>query len=115
MGPRRWLLALLLACLSVSAQPAAAQRTSPASAAAFVDALARQALAVLGSPGCTLDEREVKVRALLRQNFDLKLIGRFVMGKAWKRATAGQRAEYQRLFGEYLLRTYSRRLGGYAG
>ena len=69
----------------------------------------------MGSTDGTLDQREIKVRDLLRDNFDLPLIGRFVMGKAWRKATPEQRAEYQQVFAEYVLRTYSRRLGGYAG
>jgi phospholipid transport system substrate-binding protein len=108
-------MVLVLVGLAALPQTAAAQKTSPDEAATFLNSLAQEALAVLSSQNGSLDEREIKVRALLRRNFDLPLIGRFVMGKAWRKASPEQKAEYQRVFAEYVLRTYSRRLGGYAG
>ncbi len=114
MFAHRWLMVLVVAAVAALPASAAPDRTSPQAAASFVDALAKETLAVLRSKDGTLDERESKVRELLRDNFDLRLIGRFVMGKGWKKATREQRAEYQRVFAEYLLRTYSQRLGGYA-
>lgn len=114
---RRCLLAITLACLA--ALPAtgagAAEKTSPQQAAHFLEKMATETLAVLRDQGATLDQREAKVRQVMRENFDLQKIGRFVLGKAWRKATQEQRAEYQHVFSEFVLRTYARRLGGYAG
>ncbi|MFQ5617600.1 MAG: phospholipid-binding protein MlaC [Rhodospirillales bacterium] len=114
---RRFLLAITVACLA--ALPAtgagAAEKTSPKQAAHFLEKMAAETLEVLRDQGATLEQREAKVRQVLRENFDLAKIGRFVLGKAWRKATPEQRAEYQRLFSEFVLRTYARRLGGYAG
>ena len=111
---RRCLLAIPLAWLA--ALPAtgagAAEKTSPQRAAQFLEKMATETLAVLRDQGATLDQREAKVRHVLRENFDLARIGRFVLGKAWRKATPEQRAEYQRLFAEFVLRNYARRLGG---
>jgi phospholipid transport system substrate-binding protein len=115
MHLRNWLMALVLVGLTALPHDAAAQKTSPDEAATFLNGLAQEAFAVLGSTTGNLDQRETKVRVLLRQYFDLPLIGRFVMGRAWRKASAEQKSEYQRIFAEYVLRTYSRRLGGYAG
>lgn len=115
MTPRTFLAGLVLAWMVMAPQPGAAQKTSPDAAAKYVDKLAHEALAVLRSTDGSLDAREHQVRQILGRGFDLKVIGRFVMGKAWKKATPEQKAEYQGLFSEYVLRTYSRRLGGYAG
>lgn len=111
------LLGVLLALWLAMPAPAAAEgaKTSPEDAARFIDALGAQALSVLSAQDTTLEVREQQVRKLLAENFALEQIGRFVLGQAWRRATPEQQAEYQRLFAEYVLATYSRRLGGYSG
>ncbi len=91
------------------------EATSLKAAAQFIDELGSKAIAILSDSNGTLEEREAKVRALLREGLDLKLLGRFVLGKWWRRATPEQRAEYQRLFAEYLTQTYARRLAAYKG
>ena len=117
MIARRWLMAVLVACLGGLSAPASAEpeKTSPEEAARFVTALGTETLAVLGARDASLGEREARVRELLGRSIDLPRIGRFALGKAWPKATPEQRQEYQRLFAEWVLRTYSRRLGGYSG
>ena len=51
----------------------------------------------------------------MRKAFNLDYIGRFVLGATWRRATPEQRADYLELFGEFVVRTYAKRLGGYSG
>ncbi len=94
---------------------AARAATSLEGAAKFVEWLAGQALATLQSQNGTLAQREASFRALLRQGFDLKLIGRFVLGRSYRTATPEQRSEFQSLFEEFLLKSYSSRMGGYKG
>ncbi len=94
---------------------AARAATSPEGAAKFVEWLAGQALATLQSTEGTLAQREASFRALLRQGFDLKLIGRFVLGRSYRTATPEQRSEFQSLFEEFLLKSYASRMGGYKG
>lgn len=116
MTRRRWLMMGVVAALMTA--PALAQegpKTSPEQAAKFVETLSKEALAVLRADSAALELREAKVRELLSKNFDLERIGKFVLGKAWPEATPAQRAEYLQLFSEYVLATYSRRLGGYSG
>jgi phospholipid transport system substrate-binding protein len=69
---------------------------------------------VLSDKSIPLADREAKIRDLLRKNFDLETIGRFVLSKYWRTATPDQQSDYQALFSEFVLRTYARRLGGYA-
>ncbi len=84
-------------------------------AAQFINQLGNQAIEALRAPGLTLEQRESHFRSLLAQGFDLRFIGRFVLGKYWRMATPEQQNDYLALFGEYVLQTYSARLGGYAG
>lgn len=60
-------------------------------------------------------QREAGFRRLLERNFDLKRIGRFVLGKHWRRASRDERAEFHRLFDDFVIATYAARLGPYSG
>lgn len=115
MNARRFLLVLALAWGAWMAPAVAAEKTPPQEAARFIENLSAEALAILGAQGSSLDKREAELRALLSRSFDFRKIGKFVLGRAWRTATPDQRDEYQRLFQEFILRTYTRRLGGYSG
>lgn len=84
-------------------------------AAQFIHVLGNQAIGALQAPNQTLAQREAQFRALLAQGFDLRFIGRFALGKHWREASLGEKNDYLSLFSEYVLQTYSSRLGGYAG
>ena len=81
----------------------------------FIEQLASQAIKVLSSRDGSLKEREDKFRTLLRNDFAMNDIGRFVVGPYWRRMSPEQRTDYLDLFGEWILKTYSIRLGGYSG
>lgn len=81
----------------------------------FIEQLASQAIKVLSSQDGSLKEREDKFRTLLRNDFAMNDIGRFVVGPYWRRMSPEQRTDYLDLFGEWILKTYSIRLGGYSG
>ena len=77
--------------------------------------LSQQAIATLQSAGYTPEQREQNFRYLLARGFDLDFIGRFALGRSYAQLTAEQRQDYAAAFNEFVLRTYSRRLGGYSG
>jgi phospholipid transport system substrate-binding protein len=56
-----------------------------------------------------------RFRELLREDFDVPGIARFVLGRYWNAATEEQRAEYVRLFEDYISLAYSTRLAEYTG
>jgi phospholipid transport system substrate-binding protein len=113
LSRRHLLLATLLAALVPAA--VAFADVAPDGAQAFVQSLGQQALATLRTPGMTLDQRETAFRTLLRQDFDLDFIARFVLGRTWNELTPEQRADYVQVFAEFVLKSYSQRLGGYSG
>ena len=90
----------------------------PAAAAAdpsaLISNLGSRALEVLGK-GTPEPQRVARFRELLREDFDVPGIARFVLGRYWNTATAEQRAEFVRLFEEYIARAYATRLAEYAG
>lgn len=79
----------------------------------FVVALAEGAFSTLRDTSLSEPARLEKFRALLGEGVDLPLVGRFVLGRYWRRANPEQRAEYQNLFSEYVIATYAGRLKEY--
>ena len=109
-------LILTLALVAMTGVASAAYATAqPGNASQFIHQLGNQAITTLQTPGITLEEREARFRGILRQGFDLRFIGRFVLGRYWKQTAPEVRDDYLNLFSEYLLQVYSARLGGYAG
>lgn len=83
--------------------------------AAFIRSLANQAVEVLRDESLPLESREVRFRDLLQDGFAIGKIGRFVVGKYWRQMAPEQQDDYLELYGEWVLKTYSSRLGGYSG
>ena len=83
--------------------------------AEFIQGLADEAISVLSDQQGTIKEREQKFRAVLRDDFAMKKIGRFAIGKYWRSMSTKQKRLYQKLFEEWILKTYSIRFGGYSG
>lgn len=94
---------------------AAGQKTSPKNAANFIQTLGERTMALFAQTDVPMPEREVRIRGLMREVFAFETIGQFVLSRTWRTATPEQRTEYLTLFNEFLVRTYSRRLGGYGG
>ncbi len=96
--------------------PATADSKSPSNDPVhFIQDLANQAIHVLSTHSGSLKEREDQFRNLLRDDFAMDKIGRFVVGGYWRRMNDEQRDTYQKLFSEWVLKAYSARLGGYSG
>ena len=52
--------------------------------------------------------------AILRQDFDLPRIARYVLGRYWTSASADERANFTRLFEQWVVQTYGARLSRYS-
>ncbi len=113
MFDRRLFLLLPLLFLLPGVQPASA--TTKAGAIQHIQLLGEQAFGALQRSDMSLEKREAILADILRRGFDLPLIARFVLGRYWRRATPEQRDSYVELFGQFVIKSYSRRLGGFAG
>jgi phospholipid transport system substrate-binding protein len=82
--------------------------------AAMISNLGSQALQVLGKDA-TQSQRVARFRDLLREDFDVPGIARFVLGRYWNTATEEQRAEFTKLFEDYIAVAYATRLAEYTG
>jgi len=90
-------------------------KTSAEGATKYMQALGQEAINFLSDESLTRSEREGHVRNLLAENFDIAMIGRYVLGSAWRKASAEQRVRYQSQFRTWVLSTYSQRLSNYGG
>jgi len=106
---------LVAATMGTSYAGPAQARTTEGDPAHFIQSLAAKALATLNDKSGSLADRESKFRDLLRNEFAMSNIARFVIGVHWRRMERKQRKSYQKLFSEWVLKTYSSRLGGYSG
>ena len=115
----RALLGTLFALLVMAAVVAPSSLASAASdapqAKKLIEDLTQQALGVLRTEKGNLAQREAKFRTILTNYFAMQSISRTVAGKHWQDMSPKQQAEFQKLFSEWVLKTYSRRFGGYDG
>jgi phospholipid transport system substrate-binding protein len=98
--------------------PGALAPAIPAAAAAdpaaMISNLGSRALEVLGK-GTNQSQRAERFRELLRQDFDVPGIARFVLGRYWNTASEEQRTEYVKVFEDYIAMAYATRLAEYTG
>jgi len=109
---RSTLIAALM--VLVGALAPAIPAAAAADPAAIISNLGSRALEVLGKDA-TQSQRVARFRELLRQDFDVPGIGRFVLGRYWNQATEEQRAEFVKLFEDYIAMAYATRLAEYTG
>lgn len=113
MFHRRLFFLLTMLFLVPSVQPASA--TSKDGAVQHIQLLGEQAFAALQRSDMSLEKREAVLADILSRGFDLPLIARFVLGRYWRPATPKQRESYVELFGQFVIKSYSRHLGGFEG
>ena len=111
MRRRSVALGALLSAILLLAAPGEA---SAQDARAFIGNLGEQAIQVLG-PGVPAPQRLARFRELFRNDFDMRGIGQFVLGRYWRTASPQEQQEFLTLFQEYIVRAYAARLGEYGG
>ena len=84
-------------------------------ATAFLNALVDQAVKSLTEADTPHPERIKRFRHMFRENFAVRSIGKFVLGRNWRRASDEERKEYMVLFEDLMVVTYVDRFQRYAG
>ena len=108
-------IALLLATAISIAQPSAATGDASPAAFAFIQDLGNDATKELTDPAIPQSERETRFRRLLVDRFDMAAISKFVLGRYWRSANEAQRVEFQHLFVDFIVGSYSVRFSEYLG
>ncbi|MFP4313746.1 MAG: phospholipid-binding protein MlaC [Alphaproteobacteria bacterium] len=81
----------------------------------FIIAMAQRGIDFLANPELSLEQRKAEFKQLLQENFDIKTLARFSLGRYWNMATEEQKKEYLRLFEKNVIEVYSKRFGDYEG
>lgn len=87
----------------------------PSEAGAFIDDLVSKALKTLADKGKDDQARGAQFRQLLDDDFDMPRISRFVLGRYWNDASDQDKQQFQKLFEDYVVRSYAARFGEYSG
>jgi phospholipid transport system substrate-binding protein len=97
---------------SAALTPASAQ---DGDAEAFISELGEAALQMLANQEITEAQRVADFRRIMMDGFDLPLIGRYALGRYWRRASEAEREEFVVLFESFVVESYAARLGQYSG
>lgn len=97
-------MAVTIVCLVLAAAgPGAAENEDPGR---FLIALSQQAIAELSDQSIGEAERQKRFRELLRANFDMRAIGRFVLGVYARRADPKAQAAFLTTFEDVLIQRF---------
>lgn len=107
----KWMV--LAAILTLFSAPALAR--DGVDAGAYIRQFGNQAITLLANDDLAADQRISGFRRLMASAFDTEAMGRAALGRHWHRATDSERSEYGRLFADFVIATYARRLGTYSG
>ena len=80
----------------------------------FIQSLADDAVSTLTSKNLTETERQYNFRKLFRHYFDVNGIGKWALGRYWRKANKVERSEYLALFEDLIVRTYAGRFNQYS-
>ncbi|MBX9697354.1 MAG: ABC transporter substrate-binding protein [Alphaproteobacteria bacterium] len=92
---------------------AQASRDNLAGYQSFITEVGNQIVAILANRSSSLDQRREQFRDVLRKNFDIKSIGKFVLARHWRKLTEDQKSRFIGLFEEALVENYSSQFDNY--
>ncbi len=110
----RYLVAAWLGVALLAASPDGSRADDAGAAAAFLASLTNQAIEKLTDASLPVMERERSFRDLFRANFDIPAIGRFVLGRYWRKARPEVRKDFLSAFEEITVQAFTSRFAGYA-
>jgi phospholipid transport system substrate-binding protein len=81
----------------------------------FIQDLGDRAIAIIANKSLPKAQRDQQFSQILNDSFDLKTIGRYVIGPSWNAATPAQQVEYMDLFKKLVIKNYGDRMTLYTG
>ncbi|MCE9650877.1 MAG: ABC transporter substrate-binding protein [Parvibaculum sp.] len=102
----------LVTAIAVAGTPAAAAGGDPA-AESFVTDVSAKAIDIISDQGATRSAREKAFGQLLSENADMQKIAVFALGQFRTKPDEAQKAEYLKLFDNFVVKVYVTRLSDY--
>lgn len=114
MLTRRFFVAALLSAGIALSSSVAMAKDFGQEAEAFVQTMADKAMTSFRT---VTDEEQLNkdFRTLLNDGFDVRAIGKWVLGRYWRKASEGEKEEYLKLFEDFIVVTYAKRFKDYSG
>jgi len=109
------LFVLALGSTPTSAELAAAEESTKVKASTFLASLGERAIHVARDKTTTREDQEARMRALLLEGFDLKVLARLVLGKHWRKLDEDQRKEFAEVFEDAMVQQTLTIFGSYKG
>ncbi len=81
----------------------------------FISNLMTQGVSILENENISDKQQQKKFSELLHNNFDMKTIARFSLGRYWRTSSKSEQKEYLKLFEDMIIEVYSRRFSDYNG
>lgn len=107
---------LIAAAMTVLFQPSAfAAETKEQAALKMVKAIGDEAVATLADKSLSEVQKQERFEKFLDSSFDMKRIGRFVLGQYWRDATGAEQTEFLNVFRDYMVTSYAEKIGSYSG
>jgi phospholipid transport system substrate-binding protein len=111
---RRIFIGGLVAGMLAIASPSVDAGTFETDAQMFIEKLADRAVDTLTAADVPRPERIQRFRRIFNEHFAVHAIGRWILGRHWKKATAAEKAEYLALFEDLMVATYVDRFANYS-
>ena len=105
-------LTILLLLVAGSTAISAPARAAPAPSQ-FIQDLGDKVLKIVADKTISADVRKTTLSSAFFDNFDVPYIGKFVLGRYWRVATDAQKADYLKVFGQYVVAIYADRFTAY--
>ena len=105
---------VMLGVAALVASPGRGHAAGTEDASAFLASLTDQAFAQLSDESLSAPERRQRFRILFREHFDIPAIGRFVLGRYWRRAEPPVRKDFLSVFEEIMVQRFAPKFANYA-
>src|SRR3546814_2429072 len=86
--------------------PPAAAAVDASQAADFLTELQEKAASRLGDASISSEEKEQNFRQLFNESFDVPTIGRFVIGRYWRRASDADKQAFLKVFEDAMVQRF---------
>ena len=81
----------------------------------FVSEVGESIRSLIADKNLPQDQLESGFRSILKKNFNLHSIGKFVLAKYWRIATEEEKTEFLKLFEDSIVKTYAAQFKDYSG